>query len=218
MKIAKVLITITLNGILPWSFPVRHLAALFPYLLNPYDHSFLTAFIISELILNIFQTFCFSSMLFLDAPKITPKSFTFFSIWYITWCYPIYNEFCIHLLLIKIKDSTLSKLFNSLLISSYFRTFYKHPFLQLLNHSFQTLFSRYTFHLVHLILHSSSPLTSLSENVDYLYTPLNYYDYYYYYHYYYWPLLQLQRLQRLPRLVLVLVLVLLLLLLLLWPG
>ena len=85
MKIAKVLNPITSNTIHPWSFPVRHLPALFRYLLNIYDHAFLTMFFISLLILNIFQPFCFSVMPFPDAPKVNPKSFTFFSIWYITW-------------------------------------------------------------------------------------------------------------------------------------
>ena len=81
MKIAKVLNPITLNAILPWSFPLRHLPVLFRYLLNTYDHSFLTVFITYQLILNTFQPFWFSVMAFPDAPKVTPKSFTFFSIW-----------------------------------------------------------------------------------------------------------------------------------------
>ena len=48
MKIARVLDPITLNAILPWSFPVRHLPALFRYLLKFYNHSFLKVFIISH--------------------------------------------------------------------------------------------------------------------------------------------------------------------------
>ena len=139
MKIAKVLNPITLNTILSWSFPVRHLPALFRYLLVTYDRSFLTVFIISQLIFNIFLPFCFSVMPFPDDPNITPRIFIFFNIWYITWSYPISTEFCINLLLIKIKDSVLSKLFNSLLISSHFSTYCKHPFLHLLHHSFQNL-------------------------------------------------------------------------------
>ena len=70
MKIGKVLNSITLNAILPWSFPVRQLPALFCYLLNTYDHSFLKVFIISQLILT-FQPFCFLFMPFPDAPNIT---------------------------------------------------------------------------------------------------------------------------------------------------
>ena len=147
MKIAKTLNPITLITILPWSFPVRHLPALFRSLLSTYDHSFLTMFIIYQLILNIFEPFCFSVMPFLDAPKITQKSFTFFSIWYINWSYPISIEFCVHLLLFKIKNSILSKLLSSLLISSYFTSFCKHPLLQLLNHSFQPL----SFHSISFI-------------------------------------------------------------------
>ena len=147
MKIAKVLNPITLNAILPWSFPVRYLSALLFYLLETYDHSFLKVFIISQLILKIFQLLCFSVIPFPEAPNITPKSFTFISIWYIIWSYPTSIEFCVHLLLIKIKESFLSKLFNSLLIFFYFSTFYKYPLLQLLNHSFQPL----TFHSISFI-------------------------------------------------------------------
>ena len=79
MKIVKVLNPIILNVILPFSFPVRHLPALFCYLLNPCIHSFLKVFIISQLICNIFQLFCFSGMPFPN----TQKFFTLFSIWYI---------------------------------------------------------------------------------------------------------------------------------------
>ena len=137
--IPKVLNPITLNAILPWSFPVRRHYALFRYLLSTYDYSFLTLFIIYQLILNTFQPFCFSVMPFPDAPKIIPKSFTFFSIWYINWSYPKSIEFCVHLPLIKIEDSILSNLFNFLLISSYFSTFCKNSLLQLVNHNFQPL-------------------------------------------------------------------------------
>ena len=118
MKIAKALDPITLNAILPQSFPVRHLPALFHYPFNIYEHSFLTVFIIYQLILTIFQPFCFLIMSLPDASKITPRSFTFSSIWYINWSHPISVEFCVHLLLIKIEDSILPKLFNSLLIYS----------------------------------------------------------------------------------------------------
>ena len=97
MKIAKFLNPVTLNTILPWRFPVRHHPALFRYLLNTYDHSFLKVFIIFQLIFNTFQSFCFSVMPFSDAPSITPKYFTFFSIWCIIWSYPIFIEFCVHL-------------------------------------------------------------------------------------------------------------------------
>ena len=116
MKNAKVLNSITLNGTLHWNFPVRDLTALFCYLFNSYVHSFLTVFFIYQLVLNIFQPFCFLVMPFPDAPKITLKSFTFFSIWYINWSYPISIEFCVHLLLMKIEDSILSKLFSFLMI------------------------------------------------------------------------------------------------------
>ena len=147
MKIAKVLNPITLNAILPWSIPVRYLSALLLYLLETYDHSFFKVFIISQLILKIFQLLCFSVIPFPESPNITPKSFTFISIWYIIWSYPTSIEFCVHLLLIKIKESFLSRLFNSLLISFYFSIFFKHPLLQLLNHSFQPL----TFHSISFI-------------------------------------------------------------------
>ena len=147
MKIAKVLNPITLNVILPCSLPVRHFPALFRYLLSTYDHSFLKAFAISQLILNIFQPFCFSIMPFPDASNITPKSFTFFSIWYLTGSCFISIEFCVHVLLIKIKYSIMSKLFNSLVTSFSFSTFCKHSLLQLLNHSFQW----FSFHSVFFI-------------------------------------------------------------------
>ena len=71
MKIAKFLNPVTLNTILPWRFPVRHHPALLRYLLN----TFLKVFIIFQLILNTFSVMPFS-----DAPSITPKYFTFFSI------------------------------------------------------------------------------------------------------------------------------------------
>ena len=131
MKIAKVLNPITLNATLLWGFPVRHLPALLRYLLKNYDHSFLKVLIISQLILNISQSFCFSVMPFPDVRNIIPKSVTFLSIWYLTWSYPVPIDFCIHVLLIKIKDPILPKFFNSLLISSYFSTLYKLPLLQL---------------------------------------------------------------------------------------
>ena len=87
MKIAKFLNPITLNAILPGGFLVRLLPTLLCYLLNTYERSFLKVFIISQIILNIFQPFCFSIMLFPDTPNIIPKSVVFFSIWYITWSY-----------------------------------------------------------------------------------------------------------------------------------
>ena len=75
----------TLNTILSLGFPLWHFPALLRYLLSSYDHSFLELFVISQLSLNIFQSFCFSVMLFCNTPNIVPKSLTFFSIWYITW-------------------------------------------------------------------------------------------------------------------------------------
>ena len=137
MKTAKVFNSITLNTIFPWNFPVRHLPALFRYFLNSYHHSFLKVFVISKLILKISQSFCLSFMPFPRLENITPKSFTFFIIWYFIWSYPTSIEFCVHFVFIKIKDSILSELFNSLLISSYFNTFCKNPLLEFLNHSFQ---------------------------------------------------------------------------------
>ena len=95
MKIAKVLNVITLNAILSSSFPVRHLPGLFCYLLNTYDQSFLKVFIISHLVLKIFQSFCFLVMPFSDTPNITPKYFAFFIIWYIIWSYPTSIEFSV---------------------------------------------------------------------------------------------------------------------------
>ena len=99
----------------------------------------------------------------------TPKSSTFFSIWYLTWSYPISIEFCVHLLLMKIKDSILSKLFNSLLISSYFSTFCKDPLLQLLSQSFNlflcTLYLSFNFFNLHFFFNVSSSLTSLSTKL-----------------------------------------------------
>ena len=139
MKLTKVLNPITLNATLPWNFPVTHFPALFCFLLNIYGHTFVKVFTISQLILSIFQPFCFTVMLFPDAPNITQKTFTFFIIWYIIWSYPTSIVFCLHLLM-KIKDSILSELFNSLPISSYFRTSCKH-------HSFQP----FSFHSVPFI-------------------------------------------------------------------
>ena len=67
-------------------------------------------------------------------------------------------------------SSTLSKLFNSLLVSSYFSTFCKHTLLLLLNQSSQlyiAVFSLYMFHLIHSIcfffFNLSSSLTSFSR-------------------------------------------------------
>ena len=60
-----------MDTILPWSFPVNHVPALFCYLRNTYKHSFLKVFIISDLILNIFKPFCFSVMPFSSTPNIT---------------------------------------------------------------------------------------------------------------------------------------------------
>ena len=119
--------SITFNTIFPWSFPVRHVLVLFRYLLNTYHHSFLKVFIICQLILKIFQPFCSSVKPFPDAPNITPKYFTFFSVGYIFGSYLTSIEFCVHLLLIK--DSILSALFSSLLIFSYFLHFLQHPLL-----------------------------------------------------------------------------------------
>ena len=135
MNVAQVLNPINLNAIHPWGIPVRHLPALFRYLLNTYDHSLLKVFIISRLILNNFQPFCFSVMPFPDTPNITQKSFTFFSIWYIFLSYIISIEFCVHLLLINIKYPILFKLFIFLLISFHFSTFYNQTLPQLLSHS-----------------------------------------------------------------------------------
>ena len=104
-------------------------------------------------------------MPFHDAPISPPKSFTFFSIWYIIWSYPTSTEFSVHLLLIKVKYSVLSELFNYLFISSYFRTFCKHPSLQFLNHSFQPFYFHSVFSLNSLNLrfffNPSSPLDFL---------------------------------------------------------
>ena len=108
MKIAKVLDSIILNAIFPSSTPVRHLPALFCYLLNTYDHSFWKVFNISQLILKIYI------MLFPDAPNVTHLKF--FSIWYIILPPPSLNSGTSFLT--KIKDSILSELFNSLLMSS----------------------------------------------------------------------------------------------------
>ena len=110
MKIAKVLNPITLNTIHPWSFPVRHLLALFRYLLNTYDHAFLTMFFISLLILNIFShsasRLCPFPMLQRSPQSLLLSSAfgTSLGLWYICWSYPISIEFCIHLLLIKTKN------------------------------------------------------------------------------------------------------------------
>ena len=59
MNIAKVPNPIILNAIPLWYFPVRHLPALLHYILNFYGHFFLKVFIISHLILDISQPFCF---------------------------------------------------------------------------------------------------------------------------------------------------------------
>ena len=117
MKIIRVLNPITWKAIFPCSIPARHLHALFCYLVSTFDHSFLKVFLISQLILDIFQPFCSLVMPFHNAPKTTRKYFTFLSIWYIIWSYPTLIEFCVHLLLIKIKHFVLSRLINSLLIS-----------------------------------------------------------------------------------------------------
>ena len=135
MNVAKVLNPINLNAIHPWDIPVIHLPALLRYLLNTYDHSLLKVFIISRLILNIFQPFCFSVMPFPDTPNIIQKSFTFFSIWYSILSYIISIGFCLHFLLIKIKDPILFKLLIFLPISFHFSTFYNQTLPQLLNHS-----------------------------------------------------------------------------------
>ena len=76
----------------------------------------------------------------------------------------------------KMKDSILSKLFNSLLISSYFSTFYKDDLLQLLNHSFQP----FSFHSISFIqftqfaffLQSQFSLNFSFQKVDFLFQPL----------------------------------------------
>ena len=82
-KIAEVLDPITLNTIIPWSFPVIHYLTLFCFLFNTFDYSFLKVFINPQFIRDIFQPLYFSDMPILDVPKVNPKSFTFFSIWYI---------------------------------------------------------------------------------------------------------------------------------------
>lgn len=149
MKIIKVHNPNTLNIFLPWNFPFRHIFALFGYLLNTYDHSFLKVFINSQLILKIFQSSYFSFVPFPNAPDITPKPFNFFTIWYIIWLYFTSIEFHVLLLLIKVKDSILSELFNSLLISSYC-----HSFVNILCFSssvivFNLFYSLSIFNLVH---------------------------------------------------------------------
>ena len=131
MKIARALNPINLTAIFPWRFPVSQLFALFHYLIKSYDLSFLKVFM-------IFEPFCFSAKPFPNAPNITPKSVTLFSILYIIWSYPSSFEFCVHLLLIKIKDSTLYQVFRSLLISPYFRTFCNHLLVHFLNHTIQS--------------------------------------------------------------------------------
>ena len=117
MRIAQVLNPIKLIEIPPR--PVRYLPELFCYVRNIYDYSFLKVFIMSQLILKIFWSFCFSVMSILNTPNITPKAFTFFSIWYIVWSYPTSLLSFLHLALlqIKIKDSILSELSSSLLTS-----------------------------------------------------------------------------------------------------
>ena len=99
-------------------------SALFPYHLNTYDHPFLKMLFVPQLILHIFQPLCLLIMLFLDTPNITPKSSTFLRIWHIIWSYPLSFKFCVNLFLISLKSSILSELFNSLLISSDFSTFF----------------------------------------------------------------------------------------------
>ena len=112
-------------------------------------------------------------MPFSDAPKVIPKSFIFFSICYINWSYPISIEFCVHLFLIKIEDSIFSKLFNSLLISSYFSTFCKYPLLQPLNHTFHLLsFLSFDSFSLHCFLQAQFSLNLLFQKVGFLSQPL----------------------------------------------
>ena len=151
MKIAKVLNPVTLNSISVCDFPVRHLPALLHYLLYFYGHFFLKVFIISHPILDVSQPFCFSVMLFHDAPNIIPISFTFCSIWYLIWSYPVSIEFCVHLLLLFCLNYSILRwylltlaLFASILCWCFSITV------------FNSFFSLYIFHLIHSICFFSS--------------------------------------------------------------
>ena len=139
-----------MNAILPCSFSVRHLPELFCYLLNTYDHSFLTVFNIYQLVLNNFQPFCFSVMPFPNALKITPKFCGIF------FCSKSKILFCLNCSILCWYLLTLALLQAS--FASAPQSQISMPF-----------FSLYTFHLILSILrfffNPSSSITSVSRKL-----------------------------------------------------
>ena len=163
MKITKVLNPITLNAILHWSLPVRHLPALFRYFLRTYDHSFLKVFIFSQHILKIFQLFSFSTVLQISPQTLLlssafgtsfslntpPLNFAYIFFWSkskILFCLNC-SVPCSYLLILALFASILC--FSSWIIS---------PFLFTLHLSFNLL-------NLHFIFNPSFPLDSLSRNL-----------------------------------------------------
>ena len=72
--------------------------------------------------LGIFQPYFFPNIYDYSFLNITSKTFTFFSIWYINWSYLNSIEFCVHLFLIRIKDSKILFCLNCSNLCSYLLT------------------------------------------------------------------------------------------------
>lgn len=134
MKIAKIFSPKTLNAILPWNFPVKYLPFLFCCVLINYDQSFLS---FPRSFLKSFSIDLLGYALS-QCSKCHPKIFYFPQHLKHHLVLPPFHWF-LHK---PLSDQ------NFLLVSSYLSTSCKRPWIQFLNHSFQS----FSFHFVSFIL------------------------------------------------------------------